>query len=213
MIYALALGFAVASSVGWPRVGLIAAALYVPLPTLGVIAVMRAKSGATRPNPVAFCDGVSAELRAGSSLRFAVAASAAATGAYDTARAGRAGAPIDEVARLARAAFPDVGEEIELAIGELAVAGSGSADLFDELGTLALAKQEVVREVRVASAPARATALLFVAGPALYVLAQSRSGSLSALLASPGQRIAAAAGLSLFVIGLVIALVILWRAR
>lgn len=213
MIDALAIAFAVGAGIGWPRVALIAAAMYWPLPTLGLIALVRAKVGVKRPSAVGFCDGVSAELRAGSSLRSAVVASAAAAGAEDAARAGRTGAPIEDVARLTGAVFPDVGEEIALVVRELAFSGSGGADLFDELGSLALAKQEVAREVRIASAPARATAALFVGGPSLYLLAQARSGSLSALLASPGQRFAAVAGLSLFFAGLAMALVILWRAR
>ncbi|MDX1468931.1 MAG: hypothetical protein R3258_06280 [Acidimicrobiia bacterium] len=209
------IGVALAAGMGlsWPRVALVAAALYWPIPTLGVIAVAQARLRAGKPNAVGFCDGISAELRAGSSLRLAIAAAARSVGADDIARAAGAGAPMDEISRLVVSVFPEVGEELGLAVRELAVSGSGGADLFDEMGTLALANQEVAREVRVASAPARATAALFVAGPSLYLLVQARSGSLSALVAAPGQRVAAVVGLGLFATGLMIAMVILWRAR
>ncbi len=100
-----------------------------------------------------------------------------------------------------------------LTIPAVARSGSGGADLFDEIGTLALVQQEVAREVRVASAPARATAAVFLLAPTAYLVVQARTGGLSRLLESGGQGVVAGAGLAMLMVGLVTAGLIMWRAR
>jgi hypothetical protein len=102
---------------------------------------------------------------------------------------------------------------LESTIGAVFSGGSRSADLFDEIGSLAIAQAEVVHEVRVASAPARATALVFVGAPTAYLIVQARSDRLARLLVHPEQRVVTLMGLALFTTGLLVAGILAWRAR
>jgi hypothetical protein len=94
--------------------------------------------------------------------------------------------------------FPVIGEELRLTVLTAARAGSGSAALFDEMGSLALAKSEIRREVRVATAPGRVTALVLLGAPLTYLFSQ--------------QRTVALAGMGLFLTGLGAAGLVMWRA-
>lgn len=213
MIEAIGLASALVFGVGWLKVTLVAGALYLPVPTLAMIAAAQWRRGVKQRSAVSFCDGVANELRAGSSLRQALAASARSAGLDDLVGLTESLTPMPEIAREAGVQLPEVGRELTLTITEVALSGSGGADVFDEIGTLALARAEVDREVKVASAPARATAALFVLGPAVYVLVQVRSGGLALLLSDPAQRTAALAGLGLFASGVAVAAAIFWRSR
>lgn len=195
------------------RLALLAAAIYAPivLVALGLFAVWMQRSSTASP-AVAFCDGVAGELRAGASLRSAVKEAAESVGEDRLANAASTVAPMAEVAAEAAAAFPGIGREVSTMIPAVAGSGAGGADLFDEVGTLALAQEEVAREVRIASAPAKVTGLVFVAAPILWLLLQARTGSLGALLSRPGQRIVVIVGLSLFLIGAALATIVLWRS-
>jgi hypothetical protein len=78
---------------------------------------------------------------------------------------------------------------------------------------VAIARSEISHEVRIASSPAKATAVVFLAAPALFLFVQARSGALTRFLAFPEQRMAGSAGLTLFVLGIGIAALLMWRAR
>lgn len=159
-----------------------------------------------------FLEGVAAELRSGASLRQAVAASAAAVGEADLAACAMDLGHEDLGARAA-SVFPDVGGELQVTVSTAARSGSASADLFDELAALAMAHQELRREVRVAAAPGRVAAGIFLGAPVFYLGHRWVTGDLAPLLAAPAQRTAALIGLALFVVGLLGALIVLWRAR
>ena len=103
--------------------------------------------------------------------------------------------------------------ELEMTIKTAAIAGSQAADLFDEIGSVAIARSEISHEVRIASSSARATAIVFVAVPLIYFGIKAQSGTLYDLLAAPEQRVAGVAGLLLFVAGIVSAALLMWRAR
>jgi Flp pilus assembly protein TadB len=115
------------------------------------------------------------------------------------------------LAARAREQLPAIGDEIELTLLAAARAGGDSASLFDEIGSLAIAQSEVRREVRIATAPGRATAAVLVAAPAAYLIFQARSGGLVGMLAESEQRMVAVLGMGLFVTGLIVALLVLWR--
>jgi Flp pilus assembly protein TadB len=212
MIELLALAVALAAGIDVRRVGLLAITLYLPVVVVGMAAISmwRARRDAEDRSAL-FCEAVASELRAGSPLREALsAAGASVRGSY---RAADPGSSIDEIARALGDEFEDVGVELEMTIKTAARAGSQAADLFDEIGSVAIARSEISHEVRVGSSPARATAIVFVSVPVIYLVIQARSGTLTGLLAAPEQRIAGVTGLLLFMAGIVSAALLMWRAR
>ncbi len=212
MIQLLALAVALAAGIDVRRVGLLAITLYLPVVVVGMAAISmwRARRDAEDRSAL-FCEAVASELRAGSPLREALsAAGASVRGSY---RAADPGSSIDEIARALGDEFEDVGVELEMTIKTAARAGSRAADLFDEIGSVAIARSEISHEVRVGSSPARATAIVFVSVPVIYLVIQARSGTLTGLLAAPEQRIAGVTGLLLFMAGIVSAALLMWRAR
>jgi len=208
----LALAVALAAGIDVRRVGLLAITLYLPVVVVGMAAISmwRARRDAEARSAL-FCEAVASELRAGSPLREALsAAGASVRGSY---RAADPGSSIDEIARALGDEFEDVGVELEMTIKTAARSGSRAADLFDEIGSVAIARSEISHEVRVGSSPARATAIVFVSVPVIYLVIQARSGTLTGLLAAPEQRIAGVTGLLLFIAGIVSAALLMWRAR
>jgi Flp pilus assembly protein TadB len=206
----LLLAVALALGVDWRRVALLAGAVYLPLVMviLVAISVWRGRSGEDH-RPAQFCEGVAAELRAGASLREAVAVSAASVG-LDGFSLGKG--PLQALAEDLAERFPTIGEELRLTIVNAGRSGSRVASLFDEIGSLALARAEIEREVRVATAPGKATALLLVGAPLVYLTGQALSGNLERMLRSSHQRIVAMAGLGLFLVGLIVTTAVVWRA-
>jgi len=195
------------------KLAILATVQLMPLLALAGIAVVVAMSRRRAdPGAALFCDGVASELRAGGSIRQSIAASARTLGASDLASAASERS-LEEVADLAGTAFPGIRRELETIITRAATTGGASADLFDEVGSLALAQTEILREVRVASAPARAALTLFVILPSGFFLSRLMSGGAGDLTAASGQRVMASVGLTVFLIGVVISWVLVWRAR
>ncbi|MEE9178622.1 MAG: hypothetical protein V3U46_09355 [Acidimicrobiia bacterium] len=212
MMELLALAVALAAGIDVRRVGLLAITLYLPVVVVGVAAISmwRARRDAEACSAL-FCEAVASELRAGSPLREALsAAGASVRGSY---RAADPGSSIDDIARALGDEFEDVGVELEMTIKTAARSGSRAADLFDEIGSVAIARSEISHEVRVGSSPARATAIVFVSVPVIYLVIRAQSGTLTGLLAVPEQRIAGVTGLLLFITGIVSAALLMWRAR
>lgn len=209
MIGVVLLAAAIASGADPRRVGLLAGAIFLPyvMAVLLVLHVWRSRPDEGN-RPSLFCDGVASELRAGASLRAAVTNAAASVGSQVRSN----GSSIAGVAEQVAAEFPAIGEELRLIITQAGQTGADAAALFDEIGALALAQGEIRREVRTATAPGRATALVLVAAPVLYILSRLASGSLDGLFVSSYQRYATLLGLGLFVSGLVAVLLIVWRA-
>jgi hypothetical protein len=117
-----------------------------------------------------------------------------------------------EVAAIVASEFPNIGEELRLTIVNASRSGSDAAALFDEIGSLAIAQSEISREVRVATAPGKLTALVLVGAPMLFMASQLGSGDLGRLLASSEQRVVALIGLGVFALGFGISSLVLWRA-
>ena len=212
MMELLALAVALAAGIDVRRVGLLAITLYLPVLVVGIVAIsMWRARGDAEARSALFCEAVASELRAGSPLREALSsAGASVRGSY---RAADPGSSIDEIARALGDEFEDVGVELEMTIKTAARSGSRAADLFDEIGSVAIARSEISHEVRVGSSPARATAIVFVSVPVIYLVIQAQSGTLTGLLAAPEQRIAGVTGLLLFITGIVSAALLMWRAR
>ena len=205
--------FGVAAGVDLRRLAVVAAAIYAPfLVLVGLIPVFMVSFRRGDPAPALFCEGVASELRSGAAIREAIAVSAVAVGSSELARTVRHES-MPAAAANAAAVFPRIARELEMTITRAASVGSAAADLFDEIGMLALAQEEIRREVRVAAAPARAATALFVILPAGFVLSRVISGNASSLVTTSGQRIMGSVGLGLFILGCAVAALLLWRAR
>ncbi len=204
---------AAAAGLGYVRLALVGVTLFFPW-GLGLLAVFlvwqdRRDSGG---RSVRFLEAAGAEMRSGSSMRHALAASAISTG--DAGLADDClSLPLDELAERAAASFPGVGSELSVVLTGAARSGAPSADLFDEMASLALAHDEIRREVRVAAAQGRVAAGVFVGAPVAYLGWRWASGDLASLFATAGQRGVALVGALLFAAGLAGALLVLWRAR
>ena len=194
---------------------ILALVLFWPWPAaVGVaVAIFYATAKNRAKNSTAdFCVAVSSELKAGAGLRHALASGWASNppplgGLLE----------IDEgvaaVARQLGHAYPDLAQELELAIPSVSVTGSDAALVFDELAALALATAETRSEVRMASAPGLATAALLIGAPVVYLTAQLAAGRIPELLRSPQQRVVTVLGMTLFSLGCSWALAVLWRSR
>lgn len=209
MIVLVALAAALVAGVDMRRLALLAGAIYLPFLMAGLVAVFVWRSRPEEDSrPSLFCEGVASELRAGASLRSALATAAASMGAPIPSAA----SAIADVATRIAEEFPAIGEELSLTVVTADRTGSDTAALFDEIGALSLAQSEIRREVRTATAPGRATALVLLAAPLLFLGSRLSGGGLDDFLASPQQRYVAALGLGLFLAGLAGVALVVWRA-
>lgn len=200
---------ALAMGVDPRRLIVLAMVVVAPMLLVALIAVLVWRSRPGDDNrPALFCEAAAAELRAGASLREALAS------AYGSVGGGPmpTDVPISDLATVVAGEFPSIGAELQLTITSSAKSGSDVAVIFDEVAALSVAQSEIRREVATATAPGRATALVLTGAPALYVMARAGSGGLGRLLLSPQQRLVTLFGFGLFLLGLCIALAVVWRA-
>ena len=210
----LLIAVAVAAGLEWRRLALLTLAVAAPLPMAGLVAVhwWRTRPGLSM-RPGRFCEAVSGELRAGASLRASLETAAVSVEAMEVARYCQMGAPMDQVARAAKAEFGEIGPELEALLARADGLGVSPAALFDEIGALAMAQVEVAHEVSIASAPARATGAVLLLGPILAIGWAFTEGRFEGLLRQPAQRAAALVGLALVVVGITLSVLILRRSR
>jgi hypothetical protein len=203
-----------AAGVDWRKLTLLALGIAAPAPFLGLVALAwwRARP-AQSLRAVRFSDAVSAELRAGASLRQAVEKSALSVDAGDVARLCREGAPMPVIANAASTDFEEVGPELGALLARSGDIGVSPAALFDEIGGLALAQVEVAHEVSMASASARATAAVLVGAAVVGVGWALSRGALEPYLRQPAQRTAVVLGAALVASGLAVSILIVRRAR
>lgn len=213
MIVALSIAVAFALGVDPRRLALVAGAVYLPVIVGALIALYWFRARPDDSNgPALFCEAVASELRAGANLRDALPTAATSVGGDAKSIDLPPGLSTTEVATQVAAAFPTIEEELRLVVIAASRSGSDAAALFDEIGSLSIAQTEVSREIRVATAPGRATALVLIGAPVFYLVSRASSGGLGSLLASSEQRVAAVIGLGLFAVGLAWASLVLWRA-
>ncbi len=196
------------------RLTLLAAATYVPFVVLLLVALLWwRRRRAPALGAVHFCRSVASELRAGSSPRQAVSEAARVVGASAIAEAAESGASFASVAAAAATQFPAIGPELGACLERSAWSGAPAADLFEEVSGLALAQDEVAREVTTALGPARATLMILLAAPAFGLWWVTSHGQLGDYLSSPAQRLVVLAGLGLCAAGMVFGLAMVRRAR
>jgi Flp pilus assembly protein TadB len=213
MILVVGLGWALLAGADLRRVALLALTLALPWTLLGLLTLAFFRGSREQPRPVLFCESVASELRSGATLGQALGAAATAVGSPSLDALYRSGATVRERCLAASEEFEEIGRELVLTVDAAARSGDPSADLFDELGSIALAQIEIAREVRVASAPARATVMVFAIAPTLYLAHRLTSGGLATLLATSAQRSVTLVGIGLFLAGLLAVLSLVVRAR
>ena len=193
------------------RLLFLAAGLYFPILIVALAAYATFRVRRASSSTPAFCDAVSAELRAGSSMHGAIRTAGASVGGPVFRAPEIRDASWTELAALVGDEFADAGTELQLVIQSAASSGSSAADLFDEIGSLALADVEIEHEVRVATSLAKATALVFLVVPAFALF--GRRNELGGLMANPSQRGAIVLGVVLFALGLISVITMLARSR
>ena len=208
----LAMGAAMLAGLAWPRLTILGFILFAPvLAAAGLLVIViryRARADDAAPG---FCDAVAAELRSGSGLVDALRAAGASAGRPAIAHLPPDASPRD-AGRLLQREYPEIGDYLDTTITAVAGTGPQVADLFDEIGTFAMALSEIRSEVRVSTASARATAFVLFAAPAGFFLYRFSNGGLGDLFGSGSQVIVASAGLALFVVGLTVSAVLVWRS-
>lgn len=214
MIEVALLGIAIWHGVDLRRLMVLGAVVVFPIPVALMLAVHWWRSRTSPASGAArFCEAVSAEMRAGASPGHAIAAGARSVGALDLAEAAEAGESPAGVARVARREFPEVAPELAVCIERASWSGSPSADLFDEVASVALAELDAAREIRAAMAPARATVLVLVSGPIVAFWWVLRSGDLEMYLGSHTQQAAVALGGALCLGAVVVGILMMRRYR
>lgn len=213
MVEWLLFSVAVGLGMSLPRVTALIAATRFPFLMAVLIAghVWRNKRHVSTRS-LAFCEAVADELRSGASLRFSLQSAARSVEA-DSLAARVVDAPFRVVAGMTAEEFPDVGPELAVCIERSAWSGAPIADLFDELAGVALAQFEVQQELRAALAPARATALVMLAGPLIVLWKMFGSEDRAGFLVSPAQRLAFVTGLLLVVVSFAAGAVMVRRSR
>lgn len=219
MLNAALLAVAVAVGVPLPVVAVAAVAAVDPLPALAAIAVLAAWSVRRRrrsdPSEADLLRRLGAELAAGASPRFALAALAAGHDDAGLRRCGRlalAGAPMDRVATGLVAVLPGSGRLLAAAITLAAATGAGLGGLVRRLAERADVNAELDRERRAATVQARMSTLVVGLAPLAFTGVLVAAGAVPAPWRATGALAAlSAAGIVLEAAGFGVVLVLLRR--
>ena len=182
VIRVLCLAALIAVGGAWPLVLAAAMSLFLPWFAAAMLAMLLVKQRLRQDRTsrdVRFSRGVADELRAGASLRDAVAAAAEDIGEVRLARSCRIGRSYQEVAALLQHALPEIGEQGATAVHVAGLSGGRAAETFEALALVAADDQELEGEVRAATAQVRASAAVIAAVPVLLVVGLISVGRLS----------------------------------
>ena len=154
----------------------------------GIAAAIWVALHRSRPDPyqeVAYLQAVSAELRAGRSLRQALVDAGTRAPDLDLARMARlcrSGRPMVEVAGAASEALPGTGRLAAAAVRIGAESGGRVSAAFSTLAGIQTDRIELQREVRAAGSAARASVAVLTVLPVGGLLAAAATGTLSDLM-------------------------------
>lgn len=186
----VAVGVALRPRRFWEPLSLGAAVLlpwWASLAGLGLATWMGLRARRSDPfQEVAYLQAVSAELRAGRSLRHALVEARVRAPGLDLAyvvRLARSGRPMGEVAEAASEALPATGRLAAAAMRIGAESGGQVASAFATLAGIQADRIELARETRAAGATARASVVVLTAVPVFGLAAALITGSLSDLMA------------------------------
>lgn len=182
MIESTLFAWALVAGVPWPMLVAVVAAWVTPWPALAVTAVVVSVSLRSRPGSpdgeASVMVGIAGELRAGQSLRGAIVAAAGGESLAPVRRLALAGVPMPEVAELMA---ERLGGDRWMTRAVLTVAdrtGGSTAAAFEQLAAHALARRQLQRERRSATAPALLEALMVGGIPFGLVLSRLVQGEL-----------------------------------
>ncbi len=180
-------------------------------------AMRRRKKQLTPDDEATYFRAITAELRAGASLRSALGDAAERVPSLSfeqPSRLAAAGAPMSDIAAIVERSFPANGRLAAAAFRLSDWSGARVADAFDGLAARATAAAELVRERRAATAQARLSAAVVGVAPVVFALLLFASGRGSVLLAHrPAGIVVLATGLVLEVLGLLLVALIVRRAE
>ena len=195
-----------------PRLVLVGAAVW------GAVAAARRRRGRITPDDEAtYFRALSAELRAGASLRGALGEALHRAPVLSLTRAARlaeAGMPMSEIADAIEDRFPENGRLAGAAFRLSDWSGARVADTFDGLAERAAASADLARERKAATAQARLSALVIGIAPIAFATLLFATGRGSGLLAHGTVGILVlGAGLALELLGLIVVATIIRRAE
>ncbi len=199
LIEVAALGLALLAGVRPWQLGLLAVVTLAPAALIVPITYVVVKGRRSHDDRMPqFCDAVASELRSGATLRSSLMAACRLL----SIDPGPSDGAVGDVAAAVARELPRLGPELLATVDAVSRSGSAASDLFDELAAHAISHNEILHEVVVASAPARATAWFFVLAPVGFLLFQGARGNIAGLLAEPTQRVTSSIGVLLFAAGL-----------
>lgn len=195
-----------------PRLVLVGAAVW------GIVAAIRRhRSRITPDDEATYFRALSAELRAGASLRGAIGEALHRVPALSLGPAVRyaeAGMPMSEIADAVESRFPENGRLAAAAFRLSDWSGARIAETFEGLAERAAASAELVRERRAATAQARLSALVIGIAPVVFAILLFATGRGSGLLAHGTiGSVVLGTGIALELTGLIVVAVIVRRAE
>ena len=190
LILLVAIGITLRPRRFWEPLALGAAAVvpwWVGVVGIGIALWYARRAQRTDPyQEVAYLQAISAELRAGRSLRHGLIEAAVRAPGLDLAhvtRLARSGRPMKEVARAACEALPGTGRLAAAAMRIGAESGGQLASAFATLSGIQADRIELVREARAAGATARASVVVLTVVPICGLGLAFATGALSELMA------------------------------
>jgi Flp pilus assembly protein TadB len=184
----------------------------------GVVAAMRRRTRPTTPDDEAtYFRALSAELRAGASLRGAIGEAQDRVPALSLGSAPRyaqAGMPMGEIADAVEVRFPENGRLAAAAFRLSDWSGARVAATFEGLAERAAESADLARERKAATAQARLSALMVGAAPVAFALLLLMTGRGSGFAAHGTIGILVlGTGLALEIVGLAVVALIMRRAE
>ncbi len=190
LIVLVAIGIALRPERFWEPLALGAAVLlpwWLSAAGIGIAMLIIRRTQRTDPyQEVAYLQAVSAELRAGRSLRHALVEATVRAPGLDLKRVirlARSGRPMEEVAQVACESLPGTGRLAAAAMRIGAGSGGQVASAFATLSAIQADRIEMARETRAAGAMARASVVVLSVVPVLGIGLALATGSLFELMA------------------------------
>lgn len=217
MTEAIVVATGLAIGIDWRVIALVSGAVWAPVPSAVAVAVAvlvgrRLVDRARYGGDLRFVESVAGELRAGASIRASLrAACGSLDGADAIVRRLDVGEPLDTAISGIRDLLPSVGHLVESAV-TVGARGGRMLPIFEELIVHAGSEAAATAELRTALAPIRASLVVLVGAPAVYLVWSALTGRLWRLLQQPGGLGLAAVGAILFMSGLG-AMLLLMRRR
>ena len=206
IVSALLLAGGLAAGIDWRRITLAAGVIAVPVVALvaGVVLVVRSPRRTDHAGDVRLLGTVAGDLRAGQSLRSALASGFGTDPTTPLGRVGRRarlGVPMQDVVAGLEDGFGRHGRLVAASLRLVARRGGSAVEALEAAALLVREDLELERELAAATAPARLSALVVGAAPLLLLGWQAGDGALGRAIAAPGGAVMLVVGAVLVVLG------------